>query len=159
MNRKVLVIAVALMAVAMLAVPISAVYATKPTHVEGTFVPTPGSTYVTRQADDNFIVEIEGPHAWTGSFEGTSYSEGRWVWHKFFDSDPENDFLRVHVVYTLNVEYDDLTGTLTILATGGTWTIISGTGDLANLHGQGTTYAIDPSIFLMGYEGQVHFDP
>ena len=161
MNRKVLVIAVALMAVAMLAVPISAVNATKSAPVAGEFVPTEGTTYVMRRAGSsgNLIVELEGPHAWTGSFEGTDNSEGRWVWHNFFDSDPMNDFLSVSVTCTLDVEYNGLTGTLTIKIDNGNWRIISGTGALANLHGQGTTYDIEPSIFLMGYEGQVHFDP
>ena len=39
----------------------------------------------------------------------------------------------------------------------GTWVIISGTGELANLHGQGTWWNEGSGEF--GYEGQVHFDP
>ena len=39
----------------------------------------------------------------------------------------------------------------------GTWTIISGTEGLANLHGQGTWH--NHGVQLNGYEGQVHFDP
>lgn len=158
LERKILAAVAALMALAILAVPISAVYATKPTPVAGELFPTPGSTYVMRPAgdSDNLFVEISGPHVWTGSFEGTSWSEGRWNVHRV--GTPER-WMVICVTFTLDVEYDGLTGTLTIKMDRGNWRIISGTGDLANLRGQGTTYTIDPSIFLTGYEGQVHFEP
>ena len=39
----------------------------------------------------------------------------------------------------------------------GTWVIISGTGELANLHGQGTWWNLGLGQFE--YEGQIHFDP
>lgn len=41
----------------------------------------------------------------------------------------------------------------------GTWVIISGTGDLANLHGQGTWWHSRTGATGLEYEGQVHFDP
>lgn len=156
MNKKILGVFGSLLVVAMLAVPISAVYATKSMPVEGTFFPTPGSAFETRPAgkSDNLFVEIEGPHAWTGSFEGTSWSEGRWNVHRY---DTPDVWMVVSVTFTLDVEYDGLTGTLTIKFNRGNWRIISGTGDLANLRGQGTTYGV--SEWVMGYEGQVHFDP
>lgn len=40
----------------------------------------------------------------------------------------------------------------------GNWIILSGTGDLANLHGQGTWWHTK-TITGLAYEGQVHFDP
>jgi len=40
----------------------------------------------------------------------------------------------------------------------GTWVIISGTGDLSGLHGQGTWWHTS-GIPGLQYEGQVHFDP
>jgi hypothetical protein len=58
-------------------------------------------------------------------------------------------------------------GTLEILFVGtspgdiaywtGTWRILSGTDDLANLHGQGTFESND--LMDIHYEGKVHFDP
>ena len=41
----------------------------------------------------------------------------------------------------------------------GTWVIISGTGGLANLHGQGTWWHSRTGFGGLEYEGQVHFDP
>ncbi len=41
----------------------------------------------------------------------------------------------------------------------GTWVIISGTGGLANLHGQGTWWHSKTGFTGLEYEGQVHFDP
>jgi hypothetical protein len=39
----------------------------------------------------------------------------------------------------------------------GYWTILEGTGDLSNLHGQGTFWFSSP--VTASYDGQVHFDP
>ncbi len=41
----------------------------------------------------------------------------------------------------------------------GTWVIVSGTGGLANLHGQGTLFHAMTGFSGIEYEGQVHFDP
>jgi hypothetical protein len=41
----------------------------------------------------------------------------------------------------------------------GTWVIISGTGGLADLHGQGTWWHSRTGFTGLEYEGQVHFDP
>lgn len=45
----------------------------------------------------------------------------------------------------------------------GTWTILSGTGGLENVHGQGIWYGpgmnFDPEVPDVWYEGLVHFDP
>jgi hypothetical protein len=41
----------------------------------------------------------------------------------------------------------------------GTWVIISGTGGLVNLHGQGTWWHSSTGFSGLEYEGQVHFDP
>ena len=39
------------------------------------------------------------------------------------------------------------------------WTILGGTGELANLHGYGTWAPENPGDIVEFYEGQVHFDP
>jgi hypothetical protein len=41
----------------------------------------------------------------------------------------------------------------------GTWRIVHGSGDLANLHGQGTWWHTPTGYTFFDYEGQVHFDP
>ncbi len=41
----------------------------------------------------------------------------------------------------------------------GTWRIVHGSGDLANLHGQGTWWHTQTGYAFFDYEGQVHFDP
>lgn len=41
----------------------------------------------------------------------------------------------------------------------GTWVIISGSGGLENLHGQGTWWHSRTGFTDLEYEGQVHFDP
>ena len=41
----------------------------------------------------------------------------------------------------------------------GTWVIISGTGGLSGLHGQGTWWHSRTGFAGLEYEGQVHFDP
>jgi hypothetical protein len=56
------------------------------------------------------------------------------------------------------------TGTITFLldgktGEGGTWVIIGGTGDLANLRGQGKYTPSATSTYINIYEGQIHFDP
>lgn len=162
MNKKIFVIAVALMAVAMLAVPISAVYATKPMPVEGTFFPAGLGTIVTSQPgnSDNLLFNIsDAPQTWTGSFDGSAVAQVLWNVHKSSDEDAPGFHLTGRSAFTLDVVYDGKEGTLTIKGAQGHWRIISGTGDLANLRGQGTIYGINPDIMLFGYEGQVHFDP
>jgi hypothetical protein len=40
------------------------------------------------------------------------------------------------------------------------WTLVSGSGDLANLHGHGVVMADDLNNPVAGtYEEQIHFDP
>ena len=59
----------------------------------------------------------------------------------------------------------DKTGSLTLaVCLGGSkgvfhWTIIDGTEELANLHGNGLYWLYDRDTGLYLYEGQVHFDP
>jgi len=40
----------------------------------------------------------------------------------------------------------------------GTWVFISGTGDLAGVHGQGTWWHTS-GVSGLAYEGNMHFDP
>ena len=168
MNRKVLVIAVALMAVAMLAVPMSAVYATKPMPVSGTFMVFPDGDLIIRQAGNshNTIWILSGTTVmWTGDIEGIASYESRWVAHSH--DDPEKFGINTRTLYTIEATVDEKCGTLYIeaIALGPSgphkWVIIGGTGELANLHGQGTFRddTTTPYPFDYLYSGQVHFDP
>ncbi len=158
MNKKIMVIA---LAVAMLAVPISAVYARKPMLVAGTMSPAGMPTIVTSQPgkSDNLVLEISNSMAWVGSFVGSSTAQVHWNVIKSSDEEAPGHHMSGKSVWILDAVYDGKEGTLIIKGDQGIWRIISGTGELANLRGQGTFSIINPDIMLMGYEGQVHFDP
>lgn len=155
MNKK-LSILVSLLVVAMLAFPMSTVFAEEPIDVEGTFSATPGAVPV-KFPGNNIIFEHSGVGAWEGDISGDTVAQHRWVAHA-------NGITNVHVELTFSsvtVMGESKSGTLSMLFLGkitglgigeGTWRIIGGTGDLANLHGGGTW---SPGQ----YEGQVHFDP
>jgi len=154
MNKKILGF-VLVIAVVMLTFPIFSVYATdnpKLMEVSGEIISLGGATIVLTPAgnSDNVKWTITGhSFQWTGSFEGISIADGRWMFHK--------DSRSAWNIHTLQAEFDGKSGTLIIKIAGHNWRIISGTGDLANLHGQGTTWRIEGPVF--GYEGQVHFNP
>lgn len=154
LSRKIIGILTILLAIAVIALPISSVCATKPVNVSGTFsagvIPVP-----VKFAGNNIIFEHSGTGAWTGDITGDSIGVHRWVSHA-------NGITNVRVELTFpSATVLGESGTLYILFLGkitgpgvgeGTWRIIGGAGDLANLHGGGTW---SPGQ----YEGQVHFDP
>ena len=156
-------IAVALMAVAMLAVLISAVSATKPMPVSGTFFPTgdPGlSPRFAGKSANNFLSIIDGTQMWTGSFAGPAVSNGLWIIHKAGDPEaPGYHLTAVQNTFELDVVYDGKEGTLLLKGAVGNWRIISGTIELTNLRGQGKISVINVDMMIFGYEGQVHFEP
>ena len=161
LKKKIFGILFGLLVVAMLALPISAVYATKPIPVAGTFFPTGMASMVTRTPgnSDNLILEFEGSQTWMGSFVGSAVTECNWIVHKESDPEAPGNDLSNRCLFTLDVEYDGKSGTLIIKGAEGHWRIVSGTGDLANLRGQGTISVINAELMIMGYEGQVHFNP
>lgn len=109
---------------------------------------------------------LSGPTAtddWTGDFAGTATQDFVLVNH------PVADFNYYSGLITFTGTVLDEEGTLVMKANGkqaggtlapsaaqwtGHWVIISGTGDLENLRGQGTFAG--PS-FLLTFEGKVHF--
>jgi len=155
MNKKISIL-VSLLVVAMLAFSVSTVFAEKPMSVEGTFSATPGAIPV-KFPGNNIIFEHTGAGAWDGDISGTTFGVHRWVAHA-------NGITNVHVELTFSsvtVMGEPKSGTLYMLFLGkitgpgigeGTWRIIGGTGELANLHGCGTW---SPGQ----YQGQIHFDP
>jgi hypothetical protein len=165
-NRKILLTVLAL-AVVLLATPyIGMAHATKPIPVAFTFANTFGYIVDMRPAgkSDNLMINLVVYVISTGDMTGTGECLNHWKVH---DERSVNDRIEA----TLSVDTilgGSVSGTLKILmvcvtdiATGpgpseGTWLIISGTCDLANLHGQGTFTATLASV---EFTGQVHFDP
>lgn len=133
-----------------------AVYATTPATASGawTYVPT----FTQRVAGGNTFRYGEEVSTWTGTFDGTSNDVFTAVIH------PSG-----HVTVTGLIDFTGIVngaeGTLVIRFVGtrvlpgpwsGQWVILSGSGDLANLHGQGTWWGPPTDV---DYSGQIHFDP
>jgi hypothetical protein len=162
MKKKVLVVALAL---AMLALPMSAVSATKPdkfVEVGGEVLAMgpPSMEIMPAGKSDNLIMDVLVTHMWEGGISGTGTVEVQWIMHN--SDDPENTWVNVLGLITLTGEVAGLPGTVTIKFssvsnTKGHWRIIGGTGELANVQGQGTLTPI--SQMLIEYEGVVHFNP
>lgn len=151
--------------------------AKSPAIVEGKIYTTGFSNIEGKPAgkSGNAIVTLNVAARWTGDIAGISTSESRWVWLNYvppYGGGPIN----VHGVNTFTsaaVKIDGVThtGTLTVLflgvmegfssasEMGGSWVIIGGTGDLANLHGQGSWYHAEGAATGSDYTGQIHFDP
>ena len=145
-----------------------AVYAGPPTDVEGDFTYVP--TYCEEErwaADNQFLLGCHDTGDWPqGAFVGTSTEVYDIVLHG-----SQGNFVYEYAFYMGNVTFtgtvEGATGTLEFLFIGtspgaldvwdGTWRIISGTGELANLHGNGVFWAT--GLGAVHYEGQIHFDP
>lgn len=125
-------------------------------NVSGTWEYIPTFEF-TKVAGSNLFVSGTDVGFWDGTFEGESYEEYVAVFHKS------------HGTYQGRMEFegevDGKFGTLTIKTNGsgpfplpvdwsGTWVILSGTGELENLHGQGTWWGDLPNL---EYEGKAHF--
>ena len=156
-----------------------AVHAGPPVDVAGDFSYVPAIVSL-KQAGDNLFLDATDTATWTGAFEGTSTKEYVAVLHGTSGGlnilDPAFTF--EHASYkgtvTFTGEVQGREGTLEIRFVGkslgdladwtGTWRILSGTGELASLHGTGIFYNNTDSggnkiLGDIHYEGQVHFDP
>jgi hypothetical protein len=161
MNKKVLGIIIALMAVTTLSTTISVVFATKPTHVEGTWKIDTGTVYKDPAGNSDTLIEThEDIITLTGDIEGTGDYDRRLVFHNYSPSPPWQ--VTQQGLITIDATVGGMSGTLYIRTVAnsqklidGEWTIIGGTEGLVNLHGQGTFDHTSPVAFT--YEGQVHF--
>jgi uncharacterized membrane protein len=168
MNRKrtkaFSAILVALAVTLLFSMSLSVAYATEPIHISGKILVLGASLTSGKQAgqSDNAIVYLSLNGKFTGSIAGSYTSESRWVYHNYQQSD---QWISVHAVDTISatvtIDSVQYTGTLFFMingkaADGGNWVIIGGTGDLANLHGQGT---FTPAGVGQDYEGQIQFNP
>jgi hypothetical protein len=163
MNKKVLGIIIALMAVTTLSTTISVVFATKPTHVEGTWKIDTGTVYKDPAGNSDTLIEThEDTITLVGGIEGTGDYDRRLVFHKYTPAPPWQ--VTQQGIITIEAKVDEKEGLLYIKTVAnsmtspdGEWTIIGGTDGLVNLHGQGKFSHTSPITF--GYVGQVHFDP
>lgn len=148
-----------------------AVYAGPPVDVAGDFTYSPTGCDEERWANDiQFVSSCRDRGDWyNGDFEGDSKELYSVAFHGTaeggFMEGYEYAFYRGNVTFTGTVH--GKSGTLEILFIGtspgelddwnGTWRILSGTGELANLHGKGVFWA--NGLMDVHYEGQIHFDP
>ena len=172
--RKMLLIPLIVCMVALLpTLWMPAVYATETILVEGTWswrtpsMPSPpGYFNVIKVTDDgNVFISADADEKFTGTFDGTAYDVFTMVIH------PEGFITgRGRTLFSGTVE--GRSGTLVIQWVGNTkndlaywwfmWVILSGTGELANLRGQGTCWGpgpAGPGVWGgVDMSGQIHFD-
>jgi uncharacterized membrane protein len=152
---------VTLVAALLLSMSISAAHAAKPIPVQGQIIVQGTTNIVPNPAgeSDNSIVTLSLYGVFVGDIAGSYTSESRWVRH---DVGTPGVWTNIHAIDTISpATVMDKTGTLTFMLNGktgqeGTWVIVGGTGELANLRGQGT-YS-QANAVVVNYEGQVHFD-
>ena len=158
--KRLLAIPMTVVALMTVAVPASA---GRPDTASGDWDYVPTSIEVVPGPGQTTFVYGEDIGTWSGTFVGTSTEEFVIVNH----AKAGFNFYSGVIEFTGSV--DGRVGTLTIKTNGkqdpgtvqpgpglwfGHWVIVGGTGDLANLHGQGTFNG--PSLFL-DYDGQYHF--
>ena len=142
--------------------------AAPPTLASGAFTTTSATFNSTREAGGNTIFDLTGTLSYTGTFTGTSTVRGILIIH----ADGSANF---HDVEIFTGTVNGVPGTLTynVAGTGrpgpsagtfitqATQVIVSGTGDLANLHGvlKQVGTVLDPAVGPFGtYTGTIHSD-
>ena len=157
MKKRIISVFVSLLVVSIFALPMSAVYATKPTYVEwdsvtGMYLATP----VVDVVGENTIIITKTVKTWeNGDITGIGTTESRMIIHK----DGHITTSAVTKITVTGFMGDAVVGTLVVKhGSIGLWRIISGTGDLANLHGEGeVTSNSAPKTWT--FKGQAHLDP
>jgi hypothetical protein len=142
------------------------VQAGPPTPAEGLWQYQPFILDVKEAGCNTFLTTFENG-MWTGTFEGTSTEDGKVVIHC------SGAWSFNAIVSFSEVTVDGREGTLTMSVGGGQpdedsdwegrWVILSGTGELATLRGQGIWWGPGaPDVGVWGdiyYSGQIHFEP
>lgn len=170
MNRRILtLILVALIA---LLVITGSAFASTPMEVSGTMAYAgPFTNLEMRTAGDNCVIDVDLSYAFSGDMQGVAPFHFRVVSHGSCPAMPFQYSENLKARGTFDGYVGDKEGSLDLeyvakawpaepgeLALTGKIIILSGTGDLANLHG-----LLDVS-YIMGdgfdsYSGQFHFDP
>jgi hypothetical protein len=147
-------------------VGVTGVAAAPLTPASGTFTTTSATFNSTRVAGGNTIIDLTATTAYDGTFNGTSIVQGTLIFHP----DGSANF---HDVETFTGTVNGAAGTVTFNldgrglpgTTAGTFiyqdtdVIVSGTGDLANLHGVLSKVGTVPAAAvgpLGTYNGQIH---
>jgi hypothetical protein len=162
MSKKLSALIICVVAVlSTLIIPVVRATPPEPVSGEWTYIPTIISE---RWANGNQFCDGVEDSIWTGTFSGTSYDTFTVIKH---DADPgPPSFVNVIGVINFEGNVGDKNGELVIKFVGkktgeplewyGTWVILSGSGELENLRGQGTWWG--PSMDL-DYAGKIHFKP
>ena len=140
------------------------VHATPLTPASGTWTYIPADMTLTRSADGNTFYEAKSIDIVTGTFEGPGTGVDILVLHS------SGFWTGIGVATFVDCMVDGKSGTLVIrwaahatAETGlwsGQWVILSGTGELANLRGQGTFWGpVNPEGINYPYSGWIHFEP
>ena len=156
MSKKKFGVFVSLLVVAVLAMPMSNVFATNPTSM--TDIHFYVTDYPAEQIDRELGVSgnifrtiVDLPVAFVGPIFGV----GDYDAHVLLKPDGT---INAHGVVTLTfARVDGKIGTLIIKMETYNWRIISGTGNLENLHGEGTVTWVNSIHYIL--DGQIHFDP
>jgi hypothetical protein len=136
---------------------------------EGECVPptgAPGEVPCIESHDENTVMYTFENGQWYGTFFGTSTEDGKVVIHS-------SGVWSFNAIVSFEGEVDGRYGTLQMSVNGkapdafsdweGRWVIISGTGELSTLQGQGTWGGPGaPEVGAWGdiyYAGKVHFEP
>jgi hypothetical protein len=159
--------AVLVLTIALLATPFIGTVFAQPTTVNGNIAVVSAGTSDFKFAgkSGNAIVKFEISDGWTGDINGVGSGLSTWNCHGVPMVTPGWS-INIHekLVFT-TAEVQDKTGSLTMevnlysseAGASGHWTILSGTDELANLHGQGTILQVAPYSYV--YNGQIHFNP
>ena len=150
----------------------STVLATKPVAITFFEEPDPaGPPVSSKEAGINLMLVIENTGEITGDITGPFSVHREVIFHKA-QIGPEK-MTTAQADFQIEADYDGKEGMINLrltykiivqdglpVSSTGNWVIIGATGELANLHGQGTftiDYTVSPPI--RQFSGQVHFDP
>jgi hypothetical protein len=96
---------------------------------------------------------------WFGGIEGSGYVIGWWTVSKMNTLEWKIVPIEVVTLTDPTIDGQAYSGDLVIGGSTTNWRIIGGTGELANVHGQGKKLIDEVDPFLIHYEGLVHFEP
>jgi hypothetical protein len=165
MKKKILLTVLAL-ATILFSIPYFGVaFAEPPTPISGTieFVSVvPAGPPKVAGKSDNRIRMFTIVEEWSGDIEGIGTAEAKWIIHNAPLFSPDAWVNAYAIITFTDVTVLGRSGSLIIKLVmaeaegSGHWTIMEGTGELANIHGQGKgSIATEPFT----YTGLVNFDP
>lgn len=164
MKKKVLALLILVMILSALAMSVHA-ESKQPTAAAGLWQYSP-TILSSREVGGNTFLETVEDGIWTGTFQGDSTEDGKVVIHR-------SGRWSFNAIVSFGGEVEGESGTLKMSVVGsrpdafsdwfGYWVILSGTDELATLHGQGTWWgpgAQGPGAWGdIYYAGKIHFAP